>query len=376
MGAIWVTINDDDLKHAGDAADFLQGEFGAPDADPVWSAAYLRWKLGPASPAGSGYVSLAMVDDQVVGIVSLTKKRLLIDGKETIGGEVGDTYSSARVRRSVQPADLSPLNSDPQHFINRSIFGRLASDVRARAEADGISIIYGTPNHNAYPGWTKRLGYFELQSYGNQSFSRPTWRMVLKKYPFIAFAGTCLRIADNGLIASHAWLWRIVARGFILDQNPPSEDEIEKLWNRTKPAMGFSLIRDAAYWRHRYDLHPLAEYSLFGIRFKGDLVSVIAVRLASIAGGKPVLSIVEWMMEERVPFGYVLAQLIHACKDWKIETINLWANASGMEAKAARRSFFSARARVPIIFADTLQGQRLGKAAGGFLFFLGSSDAA
>jgi len=318
---------------------------------------------------------LALVDDQVVGIVSLTKKRLFIDGKETIGGEVGDAYSSKRMRRYAQPADLSSLDSDPKSFINRSIFGRLASDVRARAEADGISVIYGTPNHNAYPGWTKRLGYFELLGYRNQSFSRPTWRMVLKKYPQFAFAGKLLRIAENAMVSAHAWLWRSVARGFVFDQSPPSEEEIEQLWSRTKPAMGFSLVRDAAYWRHRYGSHPLAEYSLFSVRVKGVLVSVVAVRLTSNVGGTPVLSIVEWMTEKRVPFGYVLAHIIYNCKGWNIDVFKLWANALGAEARAARLSLFLARGKVPIILANTLQGRKINSMAVEFSFFLGSTDA-
>ena len=375
MAVTWLTVNGDDLKLVDKAADFLREEFWPADGDPVWSAEYFRWKLGSANPAGSGYVSLAMMDGQVVGVVSLTKKRLLIDGKETIGGEVGDAYSSARMRRHAHPADLSALDSDPKSFINRSIFGRLASDVRARAESDGISIIYGTPNHNAYPGWTKRLGYFELFGYNNQSFSRPTWRMLLKKFPHVAFASRLLQAAENAMVTAHACLWRIIAREFVFDQRPPSEEELEQLWSRTKPSMGLSLVRNSAYWQYRYGSHPLAEYSLFSVRVKGVLVSVIAVRLASIAAGKPILSIVEWLAEKKVPFGYVLSHIIHACKDWNIDVFNLWANASGMEAKAARRSLFSARGKVPIILADTPQGREINSMAAEFHFFLGSTDA-
>lgn len=375
MGVTWLSVNGDDLMHVDKVADFLREEFRPADGYPVWSAEYFRWKLGSANPAGNGFVSFAVVDDRVVGVVSLTKKRLLIDGKETIGGEVGDAYSSKRMRRHAQPADLSALDSDPKSFINRSIFGRLASDVRARAEADGISVIYGTPNQNAYPGWTKRLGYLEFLGYKNQSFSRPTWRMVLKKYPIVVFAGRLLRVAENTMVAAFAWLWRIVAREFVFDQSSPSEKEIEQLWSRTKPALGVSLVRDAAYWRYRYGSHPLAEYSLFSVRVKGVLVSVIAVRLSSIVDGKSVLSIVEWMTEKRVPFGYVLAHIIHSCRDWNIDVFNLWANASGTEAKAARLSLFLARGKVPIILADTIQGRKINSMAAEFSFFLGSTDA-
>ena len=103
MNTEWVSVNGDDLRLINKAAAFLEREFRAADADPIWSVEYFQWKLGPSNPAGRGYLSLAILDDEVVGVVSLTKKRLLINGRHVVGGEVGDTYTSARVRRGSQP---------------------------------------------------------------------------------------------------------------------------------------------------------------------------------------------------------------------------------------------------------------------------------
>lgn len=375
MSKTWVAVNGDDLQMIGKAVDFLQAEFCPADADPVWSAEYFRWKLGPGSQGGSGYVSLAMLDGEVVGIVSLTRKRLLINGRSVMGGEVGDSYTSAKVRRGGQPAMPSALDSDPTSFVNRSIFGRLASEVRARAEADGIELIYGTPNANAYPGWTKRLGYFDFQGYDNRSFTRPTWRMFIKRYPQSVLVKHALQAGEHLMISIHAAMSRIASRGLVFELKSPSEDEIEGLWERVKPATGFSLVRDGAYWRHRYLEHPLGKYVFFGVRRQGALVAITVVRLASIVGGKPVLSIVEWMAGEGVPFGFVLTQLLDACKGWEIDSFNLWANADGQEGKAARRSFFVKRGRVPIIFADTADGCEVGAMKKAVYFYLGSTDA-
>lgn len=376
MSTTWIPVNGDDLHLMDKAVAFLQGEFCPADADPVWSVEYFRWKLGPGNPAGAGYVSLAMLDDKVVGIVSLTRKRLLINGRMVIGGEVGDTYTSARVRRGTQPAMPSTLDPDPASFVNRSIFGRLASDARARAEADGIRVVYGTPNANAYPGWTKRLGYFDFQGYDNQSFSRPTWRMLIKRYPALALAKPAIRASESALISIHAALCRLANRGLAFELQSPTEEEIDALWRRIKPSAGFSLVRDGAYWRHRYSEHPLARYVFFGVCRQGILVAIAVVRLASIAGGKPVLSIVEWMAEEEIPFGFLLTQILDACKSWEIDSFNFWANAAGQEATAARQSLFVKRGRVPIIFADTVDGREVGAMEGAVYFYLGSADAA
>lgn len=376
MSTTWIPVNGDDLQLMDKAVAFLQREFCPADANPVWSVEYFRWKLGTGNPAGAGCVSLAMLDDEVVGIVSLARKRLLLNGRPIAGGEVGDSYTSARMRRGARPATLSALDPDPASFVNRSIFGRLASDVRARAEAEGIRVIYGTPNANAYPGWTKRLGYFDFQEYDNQSFSRPTWRMFIKRYPGLALAKHVIRAGENALISIHAAMSRVANRSLVFGLQPPGQEEIEALWMRTKPSAGFSLVRDGAYWRHRYLEHPLAKYALFGVRRQGAVVAIAAIRLASIAGGKPVLSIVEWMAEEEVPFGFLLTQILDACKSWDIDSFNFWANAIGEEAKAARQSLFVKRGRVPIIFANTVDGREIGVTGDAFYFYLGSSDAA
>jgi hypothetical protein len=376
MNTTWVPVNGDDLQLMDKAVAFLQGEFCPADADPVWSVEYFRWKLGSDNPAGAGYVSLAMLDDKVVGIVSLTKKRLLVNGKPVAGGEVGDTYTSARVRRGAQPAVSSTLDPDPASFVNRSIFGRLASDTRARADADGIRVIYGTPNANAYPGWTKRLGYFDFQAYDNQSFSRPTWRMFIKRYPGLAFAKSVIQAGENGLISVHAALSRAANGGLVFGVQPPSEEEIEALWERVKPSKGFSLVRDGEYWRHRYLEHPLARYVLFDVRRQEVLVGVVAIRLTGNGGGKSVLSIVEWMTEEYVSFGFLLTQTLDAFKSSEIDSFNFWANAAGQEAKAARQSLFVRRGRVPIIFADTVGSREVGAMKNSIYFYLGSADAA
>lgn len=375
MSTTWAAITDDHLEHIDKAVEFLQTEFSSPEATAVWSTDYFHWKIGSQNIAGRGYVSLAMVEGRVVGITSITKKRVLINGTEVIGGEVGDAYSSPRMKRGAKCTDLSRVNSDPQHFINRSVFGRLASDVRTRAEADGISLIYGTPNKNAYPGWVKRLGYFELEDYNNQAFSRPTWRMILKKYPHLSFAGSLLRMAENTWVTGYAWLWQFTNNDLVFDQSLPPKDEINQLWLRTKPTKGFSLVRDADYWEHRYSSHPLAEYTFFSVRRNGILVAIITTRLASINAGKPVLSIVEWMADTGVPFDYLLAQVIHAYKGWCIDVFTFWINPFNLEAKAARRNLFVKRGKIPIIFADSPQGDQIKKMVDEFHFFLGSTDA-
>jgi hypothetical protein len=257
-----------------------------------------------------------------------------------------------------------------------SIFGRLASDVRERAQADGVQVIYGTPNANAYPGWTKRLGYFDFQGYDNHSFSRPTWLMFIKRYPALTLWSPIIRFGECALIKTHAALSRKINRDLVFEALLPAEKEIEELWERIKPSSGFSLVRDGAYWRHRYFDHPLTKYFIFGVRCQGKLVAICALRLSTIGGGKTVLSVVEWMVEKKVPFSFLLTQILEVYKGWKIDSFNFWASAVGQEAQAARQSLFVRRNRVPIIFSDNAVGREIGTFKDFFYFYLGSVDAA
>ncbi len=376
MKLVWSAVNDDGLHFIGRAVDFLQGEFGPVGAEPLWSVDYFRWKLGAANPAGKGYISLAMAEDKVVGVVSLTRKRVLIDGVECAGGEVGDTYSSGTIRRNSKPANLSSLDPDPDSYINKSIFGRLASDVRSRAEEQGVTLIYGTPNKNAYPGWVKRLNYFDLTEYNNNSYSRPTAKLLTRKYPALNPLSPFLQAVDCSSQAVHRiLLGKGAGKGLECDASVPATEEIDSLWIQVKPTRGFSLVRDALYWRHRYLENPIAQYDFFSIRRQGKLVGIVVTRFAVATDSKRVVYLAEWMLEEQVEFGYVLSFIMAHYRHTEVQVFNFWARRGSREARAAAKALFFSRHRIPIILADTPQARSLQDAVTCMKFYLGSSDA-
>lgn len=376
MKSYWVTVNDDNLNLVDKMSDFLQSEFCPPTADQMWSPEYFRWKLGSPNPAGNGFVSLAMIDEQVVGCISITKKRLLVNGKEYLGAEIGDSYSSAVIRRRGRPLHLSSFDSDPKSYINRSIFGRLASEVRARAEDDGVSIIYGTPNKNAYPGWTKRLGYYDLVNYYNKTFFRPTSKFLVRKYPLLKFIKPILRGTEISweIIQKHIYN-QFQNKNLTYEICAPTEDELNDLWLHLKPACGFSLIRDASYWRHRYLEHPIAKYNYFSIREKNSLVGIVVTRLHMIEDNKCYVSITEWMIKEHIQFGYILSMILEYYRNSGVDVFNYWADKSSEEARAAGKNLFVTRGKKPIIVADSPDGQLLLSMSSGIQFYIGSSDA-
>lgn len=377
MATTWEAIDDDKLLLADKTVAFLQSEFCPPGVDPMWSEDYLKWKLSNINPAGRGYLSVALYDNQVIGTVSLTRKRILINGTEYIGGEVGDTYSSSRSRRRIYCSSISKFEPNPESYINKTIFGRLASDVRARAEENGVTIIYGTPNSNAYPGWTKRLGYFDLIAYDNRSYVRPTVSFITENIP-------SLKSLQVVLCATEA-LWLNIAKLLCVNKNvtrfnfqerTPSEEEIDSLWYKVKPAIGFSLVRDSAYWVHRYIKHPLATYEFLSIYENSQVVGLIVTRKLKTNAGKVIVYIMEWMMNiEIIPLEYVLYQLIDIYKNRHIDALSFYASDSLTKGKYAFKNGVVKRNRVPIIFANTAGAQILKTMNNNFQFYIGSTDA-
>jgi hypothetical protein len=377
MTTTWEAIDDDKLTLADKTVDFLQSEFCPAGVDAIWSEDYLKWKLSNINPAGSGHLSVALSNNRVIGTVSLTRKRILINGTEYLGGEVGDSYSSSSFRRRTHCSTLSAHDSNPDSYLNKSIFGRLASDVRARAEENGVSIIYGTPNKNAYPSWTKRLGYFDLKSYDNRSYVRPTLRFVTGKLPLlkplcgVMYATEALLLNVSKLVYLNKNI-----KNFSFEERTPSEEEINHLWDEVKPSIGFSLVRDAAYWVHRYLKHPLASYSVFSICENEKIAGLVVTRKVTTGTGKVIVYVVEWMINDaNVPLEYVLFHLIHRYRKGELDALTFYASGSLFEGKSSLKHGFVKRNRVPIIFANNEGAQVLKTLDNDFQFFVGSSDA-
>ena len=124
------------------------------------------------------YVSYATSDDKIVGTATLTKKRAIYNSQELVVGEVGDTYTLSDIIRNGKPTSLSNLNSNPNSYVNRSVFGRLISETTHRASIDGVSIISGTPNKNSFAGYTKRLKFLNYKQYKNTINYRPSTQLL------------------------------------------------------------------------------------------------------------------------------------------------------------------------------------------------------
>jgi hypothetical protein len=372
---IWESREDDSLTLVSEVVEFLQREYPIESMPNLWSIEYFNWKLGDINPAGPGLISVAISDGVVVGTVSLTKKRILIDGVECIGGEVGDTYTSSKMLRGSKPKNLSAEDGDVNSFRNKSIFGRLASDIRSRAHLSGVQLIYGVPNKNAYPGWTKRLGFIENDSHTLQAFSRPTTVFFAEKFPKLKFIFFAIdRIYDL--------IFQIPLHGFSREkikflEECPSEVELQDLWNAVKPKTGFTIVRDAAYWRYRYAQRPDAKYTFFSLTGEMGLLGIVCIRYIRNINGKNIIFITEWMCKHPNHFELMIFNInLFIKKNFDdVHAITFWAEQGCFEEKISKRHLYFGRAKIPIIYSANTDIESKIKNLHPIIFNLGASDA-
>jgi len=366
---------DDELIFLERAVDFLQEEFGK-NGSPMWTVEYMQWKLSRKNPAGKGFLHVTVCNNKIIGTATLTKKRILVDGEEFIGGEVGDTYSSEKIRKLARPNTLSLLSANPSSYINKSIFGRCIAEITNRAKNAGIFYIYGTPNNNSYPGYTKRLNFIDIKGYKNWSMSKITINFAMRKLKIPKYLHSVLNSLGKiiaCLYSSASKLYSEDVKFEILDKIP-DEKAINELWNKVKPKTGFSLIRDGIYWNYRYLSHPLNEYKILAFWDQNSLQGLLALKLSKDKNDENTAIISEWLCTKNINFGLLLRMMMNYFRGIEIQKYNLWVRMFSKEFYYALLNGFIPSVRVPIIFFKSKEISKIKDSANDICFFIGNSD--
>ena len=125
------------------------------------------------------------------------------------------------------------------------------------------------------------------------------------------------------------------------------------------------------------DIYSILWQNTLSFRERGALIGFVVMRLCNAAmGNRRYVSIAEWMLDESIPFGYVLNRVLnffYMKKD--VDLINVWLGNTSKDASASTRSLFLPRPRVPIIFADNREVNPILKMVDSFELPLGSCDS-
>ena len=101
---------------------------------------------------------------------------------------------------------------------------------------------------------------------------------------------------------------------------------IDDLWARVKPKRGFALVRDGAYWNHRYLQNPIGDFRTFAFYRSSTLAGMLVVRLRREASGSTVVQVAEWMGDADFSLAAGLNVVLNAFDDLQILKFNLWVN--------------------------------------------------
>jgi hypothetical protein len=174
-------------------------------------------------------MTVAIHNDNVIGVASITRKRMWDGQQEVRAAKIGDTYSDPDFRREGQAAQPYPSAHNPDEYLSRSVLGRLVTETRERAQRAGISLIYGTPNRNSMPGYVNRLQFFDYQSHYNHYIVRTGAASVVKRLPPLRPMRGLFHVLDLG----YAKAMRRLSSGsgrLRAQQTSDAGDEIDALW--------------------------------------------------------------------------------------------------------------------------------------------------
>ena len=367
---------DVDLDFVSKSVEFLEGEFGDSVDDPKWTDELLLWKLSDMNPSGKGILVVAEINGEVIATASLTLKRMILDGKEVLGGEIGDTYSAEKFRRLAVPKTLIKTNKDASHYINKSLFGRLVSEIVNYAANLQCEVIYGTPNENSLPGYVKRLQFFEIQGYKNVSRSRPTSLFIKVN---TSMPKAILKVVIP-VISKLSYLYRSIIlfifrpTNLIVKNSLPPDEDIDTLWRECIPSKGFSLIRDSKYYNYRYRNHPLENYNYHAFYVDGKLACMLTTCIKTDINGNNVVVICDYLKNNKISFLYVLNYIVESHAHLSVLKYNFWCEKYGQDYMSAMLSGFIGGSSVPIIFRESKKTLVLATPSLKMDFHIGSSD--
>lgn len=376
---IWHTIADDDLKYADQVCEFLQNNFQPIGSDPIWFKDYFKWKLSAHNPAGRGYLSVGFEGDKIISCISLVKRKIYFGSHTIIGAEFGDAYCSADFFTNINnyaPRDNNYQSKPSSHYLNRSVFGRIADEITIRAINDGVFYLYGLPNENAHPSWIKRLGHFNFSNHSIYSLSRQTG---IRRINNSRFASRLKKIGK--LIDRLHWDYKLFKSNFWSDQkfrienHFPDKSIINSIWDYNKNMYDFQLVRDYDYWKHRYFDHPLKKYQIFTVLDQGKIIGLCVTALQRISIDKTVLFLVEWMINTDASVSEILFKLLEVHRRDDFDVINVNVSSKDPLFNVLQINSFDTNFKVNITFRETFEVNSENFRPKTFMLFLGNTDA-
>ncbi len=205
---------------------------------------WIKWWnwLYKENPAGDAIICIAEDDDNVVGQYAIVPVLIKIDSETITCAQSLDTMTHPDYRR-------------------QGMFEILAKENYSQASKKGIHIIHGFPNEFSYPGFIKKLDWFNVSDM--QLLFRPlNWKSTFK-----------LKIDNKFLLKLGAVIGNLAQHSIFRTKKAPAlkdlkitkissfDDRIDDFWNEISNQYKIIIVRRKDYLNWRYSA-PDANYSI------------------------------------------------------------------------------------------------------------------
>jgi GNAT superfamily N-acetyltransferase len=199
------------------------------------------------NPAGEGIVSLAVDDEEVVGVAAMSFFRTMLEGSET---------------RLAIPVNVA---TDPR-YRGQGVFSTLELENETAAAESGSPVTVTFPNGASHPIFISRLGWADLPKL--RLWARPLHVRAVLRY-VLGRPG-----AHGGLRPSESREYTLY--GFDVRPVERFGSEMDELGRRAGVGYGNHFVRDAEYLNWRY-LDSPRDYRCFGAYRDDELAGVAVV---------------------------------------------------------------------------------------------------
>lgn len=227
-----------------DMAEFLAKHF--PRVNQLCSAEFYDWK-NYGSPFGQGRIALEMIDGEVAATASLSIKPLIVGDIETVGAEIGDTFTH------------------PEHQ-RKGLFSKMVRACVAHAAENGVAPIYGTPNGQSLPGYENKLGFPRCRN----ARVKDMFKEIDRRFLIAKAAAKLGSKALAAILGNAYWLAREARKKLGGWRAAPVEwrevaafpSGLDPRWADDRKDYAFFIGRDAAYLNWRFQQNP-NDYRMF-----------------------------------------------------------------------------------------------------------------
>jgi GNAT superfamily N-acetyltransferase len=216
-----------------------------------WKWCYLD---GPAGPAISW---LAEADKKIVGQYMVLPFRMKIGNETCTGSHSIDTMT--------HPS-----------YQHKGIFTTLASKTYESAIKNGIGLIYGTPNEQSYPGFIRRLQWFDICE-PPLLIKIIDWGNILRRrFKIPTFAGNLLGHAWESIINHSSPGGNAIIN---VEQILSFDERIDEFWLKASGTKNIMIIKNMKYLNWRYVDKPGSDYKIFIATRQEKIVGYIVLKL-------------------------------------------------------------------------------------------------